>query len=149
MKTARKEIKIGAAVHELLMREAGEFQLSHREYTEAVIRYFASRRLNPKTVREGLAWGLHDAFDKGITKILDMLNRQEQESMALMVASLKEILHEQINTRILIEVLLNNLHQLSEMNREELQQMVQKNSQYALQRKQEILKAYNHEKEQP
>jgi hypothetical protein len=149
MKTARKEIKIGAAVHELLMREAGEFQLSHREYAEAVIRYFASRRLNPKTIREGMAWGLQDALDKGITRILTMLTRQEQESGELMLTGLKEILHEQINTRILTEVLLNNLHQLSELNREELQQMVQKNSQYALQRKQEILKAYKQEKDTP
>lgn len=142
MKTSRKEIKISASVHELLTREAGECALSNKEYTEAAIRYFASRRLNPVTVKEGMIYGLHNALEKGVERIINMLARQEQEKMTLVLVSLKDVLHEQINARILIEVLINNLHQLSDLSREELEKMVVKNGQYARQRKQDILRVY-------
>lgn len=149
MKSSRKEIKISASAHEQLTREAGEYSLSHKEYAEAVIHYFASRRLNPLSVKEGLAWGLHDALDKGIERIMELLSRQEEEKLGLMLVSLKEILHEQINARILQEILLNNLHQLSELSREELQELVRKNGIYAQQRKHEILKTYKQSKATP
>ncbi|EMR02300.1 hypothetical protein [Cesiribacter andamanensis] len=145
MKTSRKEIKIAASIHDMLVREAGVWGLTLREYTEAVIQYFASRRLNPKTVQEGLAWGLHEALDKGIERIMGMLGQQDEEKLGALLVSLREILHEQINARILLEILLNNLHQLSRLDQEELQQLVRKNSQFARQRKASILKVYKEE----
>lgn len=149
MKSTRKEIKIAASVHELLTREAGEYFLSHKEYTEAAIHYFASRKLNPKTIKDGTAYGLHAALDKGFEEVMAMLVRQEQEKGEVMLESLKGILHEQINARVLTEVLLNNLHQLSNLGREEVQQLIEKNGQYARQRKQDILKVYRQEKQEP
>lgn len=149
MKTNRKEIKIAASVHELLTREAGEYFLSHKEYTEAAIRYFASRKLNPKTIKDGTAYGLHAALDKGFEQVMAFLLRQEQEKGEVMLESLKGILHEQINARVLTEILLNNLHQLSRLSREEVQQLVQQNGEYARQRKQDILKVYKKEKQEP
>ena len=145
MKSNRKEIKIATSVHELLVREAGEYFLSHKEYTEAAIRYFASRKLNPTTIKDGTAYGLHAALDKGFQGIIAMLVRQEQEKGDVMLESLKGILHEQINARVLTEVLLNNLHQLSNLSSEKVQQLIQQNSQYARQRKQDILKVYKQE----
>lgn len=139
MKSDRKEIKISTSVHELLSREAGEYGLSHKEYVEAVIRYFASRRLNPKSLKDGLTWALQNAFEKGVDRILDRLARQEEEKLELMLLSLKEVIQEQINGRILTEILLNNLHQLSDRSREELQELVHRNGRYARERKQNIL----------
>jgi hypothetical protein len=65
-----------------------------------------------------------------------------------LLESLKGMLHEQINARVLAEILLNNLHQLSHLSREEVQQLVQQNGQYALQRKQDILKVYKQVKQE-
>jgi hypothetical protein len=149
MKTHRKEIKIAATVHELLTREAGEYFLSHKEYTEAAIRYFASRKLNPKTIKDGTAYGLHAALDKGFEEVIALLVRQEKEKGEVMLESLRGVLHEQINARVLTEVLLNNLHQLSRLGGEELQQLIEKNRQYIRQRKQDILKVYKQEKQEP
>ena len=141
-KGERKEIKISAAVHEKMSREAGEYHLSHKAYAEAAILYFVSRKLNPRAIKEGEAYRILEGFHKGIERVIRILIRQERDKLDLMLESLKGVLHEQINARILAEVLINNVHQLSDLDREELEQLIKKNAQYIQQRKQLIEEAH-------
>ena len=140
-KGERKEIKISTSVHEKMSREAGEYHLSHKAYVEAAILFFVSRKLNPRAIKEGEVYRILDGFNKGIERIIKILIRQERDKIDLVLESLKGVLHEQINARILAEVLINNLHQLSDLDREELEQVVKKNSAYIRQRREAIVQA--------
>ena len=141
-KGERKEIKISAAVHEKMSREAGEYHLSHKAYVEASILYFVSRKLNPAAIREGEVYKILEGFHKGIERVIKILIRQERDKTDLILESLKGVLHEQINARILAEVLIQNVHQLSDLDREELEQLIKKNALYMQQRKQAIERTY-------
>ena len=143
----RKEIKISSTVHELLIREAGACALSHKSYVEAAIQYFASRKLNPQMVKDGMAYELRSAFQDGLEQILDQQVRQEQLEMVLQ--GLRQVLHEQVNSRVMTELLMNNLHKLSDCDQQELRQLVDWNRQFALKRKEDILKGYQQEKPGP
>lgn len=138
----RKEIKIANAVHALSAKEAKGLKISHKAYTEAALMFFVSRKLNPQNVKQGEAYKLLEAFYKGIDRVIRIIIRQEKDKINLMLQNQKGILHEQINARVLTEVLINNLHRLSDLDKEELQQMIKQNNQYALQRKKDILKVY-------
>lgn len=143
-----KEIKFSVPVHARMLKEARECKLSNKDYVEAAIMFFASRKLNPKSVKEGEEYKLLDAFHKGIDRIIRIIIRQEKDKVDLMLENLKGILHEQVNARVLTEVMINNLHRLSELDREELKQIIQQNSQYAMQRKKDILKVYRNTAEE-
>ena len=142
----RKEVKISAAVHEKMSRESGEYHLSHKAYAEAAILYFVSRKLNPRAVKEGESYQILEGFHKGIERVIKILIRQERDKLDLMLESLKGVLHEQINARILAEVLIHNVHQLSDLDREELELLIKKNALYIQQRKQAIEAAYGMKK---
>lgn len=137
-----KDIKFSEAVHARVAQEARECKLSHKDYAEAALMYFVSRKLNPQHVKEGEEYKLLDAFHKGIDRIIRIIIRQEKDKVDLMLENLKGILHEQVNARVLTEIMINNLHRLSELDREDVEELIRKNSLYAQQRKKDILKVY-------
>ncbi|WP_152425212.1 hypothetical protein [Nafulsella turpanensis] len=147
MKNNRKEIKISSSVHALLSQEAAGCLLSHKDYVEAAIRYFAGRKLNPQMVKEGMAYELRAALQDGLERIMDQQLCQEQ--MELILKGLQQVLHEQVNIRVMTELLINNLHRLSERDRKELSELVEWNKDFALKRKQDILKLYQQKDQEP
>ncbi len=48
-----KDITISKVVHERLEKEAQELHMSHKVYTEMAILFFASRKLDPRSFKEG------------------------------------------------------------------------------------------------
>lgn len=147
MKNNRKEIKISSTVHALLSQEAAGCLLSHKDYVEAAIRYFAGRKLNPQMVKDGMAYELRAALQEGLERVMEQQARHEQ--LELMLKGVQQVLHEQVNIRVMAELLINNLHKLSERDRKELRELAEWNKEFALKRKQDILKRYQQEEQEP
>jgi hypothetical protein len=142
-KNNRKEIKVSEGVHGLSTKEAKAFRLSLKAYTEAALMFFISRKLNPLGIKEGEEYKILDTFHKGIDRIIRIIIRQEKDMIVPILENMKGTLHEQVNARVLTEVVINNLHRLSDLDREGLQQIIRENSEYAQKRKQDIMKVYH------
>src|SRR5689334_17251818 len=107
-----KDVTLSVVVHQRLSREAKDFSISHKEYAEAAILFFASRKLDPRAFKEGDTSRVLKHLDKGIDRVLSYIVSQEKKV-------LHNLFSELINTRIVCEILLSNLHKLSDLPPEE------------------------------
>jgi hypothetical protein len=131
----RANLKISPAVHHLLVKAAKDLHMPVKAYTEAAIAFFASRKLDPTGFKEGDTARVLTHLDKGINRVLSYIVTQEKHL-------LHNLFSELINTRIVCEILLSNLHKLSEMTEEDEKKIREYNQQYLKQRKESILQHY-------
>jgi hypothetical protein len=130
-----KDITIGPAVHGRLVKEAKYLGMTHKEYSEAAILFFASRKLDPCTFKEGDTARIVKHIDKGIDRVLSYIVTQEQQV-------LQNLFSELVNTRIVCEILLSNLHKLSDLSAEEAEKLNAYNNAYIKSRKESIRQYY-------
>jgi hypothetical protein len=130
-----KDITISKVVHERLEKEAKGLGISHKEYTERAILFFASRKLDPRAYREGDTSRVLRHVDKGIDRVLSYIVTQEQKV-------LQQLFWEIVNTRIVCEILLSNLHKLSDLSDEEEEKLNAYNNSYIKGRKENIRQYY-------
>jgi hypothetical protein len=130
-----KDITISKVVHERLEKEAKELSISHKEYTEMAILFFASRKLDPRAFKEGDTSKVLKHIDKAIDRVLSYIVTQEQKV-------LNQLFWEVVNTRIVCEILLSNLHKLSDLSAEEAEKLNAYNNTYIKGRKESIRQYY-------
>jgi hypothetical protein len=131
----RVNLKISLAVHHLLAKAASDLDMPVKAYTEAAICFFATRKLDPTGFKEGDTAKVITHLDKGINRVLSYIVSQEKHL-------LYNFFSELINTRIVCEILLANLHKLSDMSEEDEKKIREYNQQYLNQRKESILQHY-------
>jgi hypothetical protein len=130
-----KDITISPAVHERLEKEAKDLHISRKEYTQMAILFFASRKLDPRSFKEGDTARVIRHLDKGVDRVLSYIVTQEQKV-------LQNLFSELVNTRIVCEILLSNLHKLSDLPPEEAEKLNTYNNAYIKSRKENIRQYY-------
>jgi hypothetical protein len=130
-----KDITISQDVHNRLEKEAKDLCISHKEYTEMAILFFASRKLDPRAFKEGDTARVLKHLDKGIDRVLSYIVTQEQKV-------LQQLFTELVNTRIVCEILLSNLHKLSDLSAEDAEKLNAYNNAYIKSRKESIRQYY-------
>lgn len=137
----RVNVKISSQVHHLVVKAASDLGMPVKTYTEAALRFFATRKLDPTGFKEGDTARVLTHLEKGINRVLSYMVTQEKHL-------LHQLFLELINTRIVCEILLSNLHQLSDLSAEEESKLREYNQQYLSGRKASILQQYE-EKQKP
>lgn len=137
----RINLKISPDVHQLLVKSAKDLRMPVKTYTEAALSFFATRKLDPTGFREGDTAKVITHLDKGINRVLSYIVSQERHL-------LHNFFSELINTRIVCEILLSNLHKLSDMSEEDEKKIREYNQHYLKQRKESILQHYE-DKQKP
>jgi hypothetical protein len=135
-----KDITIAPFIHQRLHREARELSISKKEYAEAALQFFLSRKLDPRSIKEGDTSKIVTHFSKGIDRVLAYLVTQERHV-------LQPMLQELVNTRLACEVLLSNLHKLSDLSPEEEEKLRSYNNEYVKQRRDLILRQYRNKRD--
>ncbi|MBD0258281.1 MAG: hypothetical protein ICV83_21415 [Cytophagales bacterium] len=130
-----ENLRLSTEVKKRIQQEAKELGMSAKAYTEHAVLFFASRKLNPRDVKEGDTSKLLTHFAKGIDRVLGYLVTQERNILHQMFTEL-------VNTRIVCEILLANLQKLSDLTPEEEQKLQAYNNQYLKQRKESIMSHY-------
>jgi ABC-type transporter MlaC component len=137
----RVNVKISPQVHHLVVKAARDLEMPVRTYTEAALCFFATRKLDPTGFKEGNTARVLTHLEKGINRVLSYMVTQEKHL-------LHQLFLELINTRIVCEILLSNLHKLSDLSAEEESKLREYNQQYLSHRKASILQQYE-DKQKP
>lgn len=138
---ARVNVKISPQVHQLVAKAARDLGMPVKTYTEAALCFFATRKLDPTGFKEGDTARVLTHLEKGINRVLSYMVTQEKHL-------LHQLFLELINTRIVCEILLSNLHKLSDLSAEEESKLREYNQQYLSRRKASILQQYE-DKQKP
>lgn len=179
----RTTIEVSTGLHAHVLGEADSFDLKLKEYSEAALSFFATRKLNPTKYQAGkefdivhymekaaealgnqqrqfiVGLGQREAsvekmiegrerelvsvieqrekelvkrFDKAVDRIFSYMVTQEK-------TVLKELGVELVKNRIYSEIILRNLHKLSDISEDELKQLRAENSSYFKDRVDKIL----------
>ncbi|MEN7551841.1 BfmA/BtgA family mobilization protein [Rapidithrix thailandica] len=133
--TKDRQIRIERAVYTQAQQEAKTYQLSLKAYTQAALRFFASRKLNPIAYRPGMEYELSRDLNKAVDRLFGFLITQEK-------SVLKPLLTETVRSRILLELTIDNLHRVSEVDPNTLQKLKRENEQYMHTVAGQVLAAY-------
>ena len=100
--THRKPIPINSTLHNQVTEQADEFDLSIKEYSEAALRFFVQKRINPVTYNPAAEFDLVQLTKKSTDKIISFIKFQEQTIF-------QRIVEEVVKSRLLQEAELNLL----------------------------------------
>lgn len=98
----RKPIPINSTLHNQVTEQADEFDLSIKEYSEAALRFFVQKRINPVTYNPAAEFDLVQLTKKSTEKIISFIKFQEQTIF-------QRIVEEVVKSRLLQEAELNLL----------------------------------------
>ena len=130
-RTDNTKVRLNRHIYELSRREAEELDLTHKDYAEAAVQFFATRKLNPKNYQAGMAFDLAQRIDQGVDRLFRFLKTQER-------FYLDTLAEEVARNGILAELVLENMHKLSELSKEEYATLQAQNRAYYAARMNEI-----------
>ena len=118
-----KKINISLTVHASISQEAERLQMSHKDYVEAAVDFFASHRIDPRAYAPNQVQDVAMIVQQAVDRIFSYLVFQEKHL-------LQNVLEEVVKGRVLNEIAVNNALLLSEVSDEEFAQLQKQNDQY-------------------
>lgn len=134
-----KKINISLTVHTRINEEAERLQMSHKDYVEATVAFFASHRIDPRAYAPNQVQDVAIIVQKAVDRIFSYLVFQEKHL-------LQHVLEEVVKARVLNEITINNALLLSEVSDEEFAQLQQQNDQYFAEKVDAALQAHRTKK---
>lgn len=128
-------VRISEKVYTQLHEISKENKLSMKDYTESSIQFFSSRNLNPKKFELGKEYDITREVRKSVDRVLGFIITQEK-------GILKNILNELVRGRLLSEILINNLHNLSDLKKGELEALQNQNKIYLSEKMKVMMEDY-------
>ena len=134
-----KKINISLTGHTSISQEAERLQMSHKDYVEATVAFFASHRIDPCAYAPNQVQDVAMIVQKAVDRIFSYLVFQEKHL-------LQHVLEEVVKARVLNEIAVNNALLSSEMSDEEFTQIQKQNDQYFAEKVAAALQAHQTKK---
>lgn len=128
-------IKISEKLHKYVKEEAMAHGLTLKSYTESSLQFFYTRKLNPTKYQAGQEYQLSRDVNKAVDRIFSFMVQQEKNV-------LKHIITEVVRSRILIDIMIHNLHHLYSGDPEVIEKLCESNEKYMQESAKNILAKY-------